>query len=110
MKREGVLLLIDRGWWDMAVDQRRYRLKRSASLVRVLGRFAPRPDLVVLLQAPPQSILKRKAELDAHELQRQMEVWREVLPSSVRREVLDVDRPFREVAEDLHHLLSEVLA
>ena len=109
MKRAGTLLLVDRGWWDMAVDQRRYRLKNSAWLVRLLGRFAPRPDLVVILQAPPATILQRKAELDAGELQRQMEVWRNVLPSRVPRELLDVDRPFGQVAGDLRLLLEKVL-
>lgn len=109
MRRAGVLLLVDRGWWDMAVDERRYRLKHSAWLVRALGHFVPRPDLVVILQAPPESILQRKAELEGHELQRQMDTWLEVLPGGVRRQVLDVDRPFEDVAGSLRGLLDQVL-
>ena len=109
MKNEGTLLLIDRGWWDMAVDQRRYKLQRSAWLVRFLGRFAPRPDVVIILQAPTAVILERKAELGADELQRQMDLWRQVLPRRVQQETLDVARSFAAVADELERLLRELL-
>lgn len=109
MKRAGTLLLIDRGWWDMAVDQRRYKLRRSAWLVRVLGRIVPRPDVVVILHASPETILQRKAELDVGEIRRQLQAWRSVLPPGIPREVLDVDGPLDRSAAELYEVVMEVL-
>lgn len=97
----GGWILLERGWWDMAVDQRRYRMQHSGWLIKVLGRLLPRPDLVVVLVAQVDQVLGRKAELPPAELERQLAAWRCVLPRRVRQCYLDAGAPASEVVRKL---------
>jgi thymidylate kinase len=97
--RRGGWVIFERGWWDHAVDPRRYRLRPPARLVSLLGRLLPRADLVFVLHAPPETIRARRPELTEAELVRQMAAWREVLPRRQRRVVLDTSRPLDEMVE-----------
>lgn len=97
--RRGGWVVFERGWWDHAVDPRRYRLRPPATLVRVLGRLLPRNDLVLVLHAPPEVIRSRRPELTTEELERQMAAWREVLPSRQARVFLDTSMPLETIRE-----------
>lgn len=77
------LIVCERGWWDLAVDPRRYRLDVPPRLVRALGSVLRKPDLAVVLSAPTETLLARKAEIDRSELERQTESWRSALPPRV---------------------------
>ena len=66
--RRGGWVLIQRGWWDMAVDPLRYRLDVPSTWLMRLGRFLPVPDLILVLEAPTITIRERKEELSAAEL------------------------------------------
>lgn len=107
---EGGWVLLERGWWDLAVDQRRYRLQRAGGLLKVLGRLLPRPDLLVVLVAPVGVLTSRKAELPAVELERQLAAWRTVVPRRVRRRYIDAGAPasavMREVLAEMHGLIA----
>jgi thymidylate kinase len=78
VRARGDLVVMERGWLDIAVDPRRYHLAVPSKLVELLGRFLPAPDLVVILAADPHMLSRRKAELPPAELHRQMRRWREV--------------------------------
>jgi thymidylate kinase len=88
----GGWVILERGWWDVAIDQRRYRLQSSAWLLRAMGRLLPRPDLVIILTAPVQTLLSRKAELSPAEFERQLKGWSTVLPQNVTRAFIDGTR------------------
>jgi thymidylate kinase len=75
---QGELVVMERGWWDFAVDPLRYRLSAKPELVERLGRLLPAPDLVILLEATPHVLLERKRELTADELARQTRMWRQI--------------------------------
>ena len=95
--RRGGWVIAERGWWDYVVDPRRYRLHPStARVARWLGRMLPRSDLVLVLEAPAETILARKSELTASEISRQIDVWRQ-LPLRERRVYIDASRPTDEV-------------
>jgi thymidylate kinase len=70
------LVLMERGYHDLAVDPRRYRLAVSPRLVRALGRFLPRPDLTILLHGDATVLHERKSELERTEIDRQQRAWR----------------------------------
>jgi hypothetical protein len=91
------LVLVERGWWDLEVDPRRYRLQGTGAAVRVLGRLLPRPDLALILEAPVEVMRGRKAELAEDELTRQGLAWQRALPKKVRQVRLDSSRPRDEV-------------
>jgi thymidylate kinase len=85
----GGWVILERGWWDVAIDQRRYRLRSSGWLLRAMGRLLPRPDLVIVLMVPVHTLLSRKAELSPAEFERQLKDWRTVLPHNVTRAFID---------------------
>ena len=90
-RRRGGLLLLERGWFDMVVDPRRYRLPiRWTPVVRRLGWLLPRPDVVLVLSGEPQALHDRKPEIGVDEVDRQIRRWRDVAPSA-GRQVVEVD-------------------
>ena len=98
--RRGGYLIIERGWWDLAVDPARYRLRPHRRLVRALGRLLPRSDLLIVLEGPPELLLMRKAECSEAELARQVRAWHDVVPERQRRVYLDVSPPVDDVVSD----------
>lgn len=72
------LVVIERGWRDLEVDPRRYRLSAGAWAVRALGRILPRADLTLVLGAPSAQIHARKPELAIDEIERQQTAWQEI--------------------------------
>ena len=90
-KRRRGILVVERGWFDMAVDPRRYRLPASLrGWVLALGRTVPRPDLAVVLHGDPTAINARKPEIGVLEVVRQIREWRSLAPRVARR-VMEID-------------------
>jgi energy-coupling factor transporter ATP-binding protein EcfA2 len=90
LKRRGELIVMERGWQDIGVDARRYRLQVPSKLVFAMARLLPAPDLILVLEAPAAVLLKRKQELPASELKRQADAWRRV-PFPRRSRVVYMD-------------------
>ena len=89
-RARSALVVLERGWFDLAVDPRRYRLAPHPRAVRILGRLLPRPDVVLMLDAKGNVVKARKDELDAGEIERQLGEWRTLLARAGRRaHVLD---------------------
>jgi hypothetical protein len=104
------LVVLERGWLDLAVDPRRYRLPGLARTVRMLGRALPRPDLALLLSAPGDHIAARKNELRANEIERQLRDWRSLLPHAGRRaESLNAAAPVEHVVEGAREVVHAAL-
>ncbi|MGH3609356.1 MAG: hypothetical protein ACRDRD_14875, partial [Pseudonocardiaceae bacterium] len=99
--RRGGWVILERGWWDVAIDQRRYRLRSSGWLLRALGHLLPRPDLVIVLRAPAQVLYSRKPELSTAEFERQLNDWTTVLPVRVRRAFIDAGRAPADVLDSV---------
>jgi hypothetical protein len=93
------LVVVQRGWFDIGVDPRRYRLQVSPRLVRLLGRTLPKADLVLILEAGAESLGERKAELPEEELERQAREWRDAPPSGRRCVRLDARLPAEQLVE-----------
>lgn len=77
VKRRKVLVLFDRFIHDLLIDPRRYRMGRVRWWMRVLLKLAPRPDLVVIITAPPEVIQARKQEVPPEETARQVAAYRQ---------------------------------
>lgn len=97
--RRGGTVIVERGWQDITIDTRRY-LVASAVPAKILSALIPRPDVLVLLSAPVETLLARKQELTADELDRQLKAWRE---KGVAREFIELDsrRPCDELVSEL---------
>lgn len=104
--RRGGFLIIERGWWDLAVDPARYRLRAHVGLVRVLGRLLPTSDLLVVLEGRADLLASRKDECSEEELARQVRAWRNIVPRRQRSLYLDVSLPLDDVVS---RVTAEVL-
>lgn len=102
-------VLFERGWWDIAVDPLRYRLKVPRRLVVVLGRLLPGPDLVVALEAEPAVLLTRKQEISGDEMVRQAGAWRELAPRIGGIAFVDASGTPEEVLERVHDTITRWL-
>jgi thymidylate kinase len=98
--RQGCVVVIERGWWDMAVDPRRYRLSVPPRLILALGRLAPKPDLVLVLDAPADVLVSRKQELPTDELDRQRRAWLDLTIPGAEKVILDAAKPLEQVVAD----------
>jgi hypothetical protein len=78
VRLRGGFVVSERWWWDLYIDPQRHRLSPLPRLVLALGRLVPRADLFFVLDAPAASILARKRELSAAEIERQRAAWSEL--------------------------------
>jgi thymidylate kinase len=107
--RRGVWIIRERGWWDMAVDPKRYRLQPHHRLFRLLGHLLPQPDLIVVLEGDPALIWSRKPELSQEEIARQRRAWHILIPAGQRRAFVDVALPVDEVVRAASRELESVI-
>lgn len=77
MLASSTLIIFDRYYQDLLVDPRRFRLRGSRWLVKLLSPIIPKPMLYLVLDADPEAIHARKGELAVEEIARQREIFRE---------------------------------
>jgi thymidylate kinase len=106
--RRGGWVVVERGWWDVLVDPRRYRLSLPRWLCRSLAHVLPRPCLVLVLSAPTAVITARKAQLSDAELMRQMKMWHEILPPKQNRLYLDTSAPRQAVLSKASRAIADL--
>jgi len=110
-RRRGALVVFDRDFDDIVIDQRRYLVQGVGTLAAVLRRFVPRADATFILDADPQAVHARKPELPVVELERQRQAFRTLAASDRRMRLVCADQPPDEVARvvcrDVIALLGE---
>jgi thymidylate kinase len=95
------LALIDRYYYDFFVDQRRYRLQVPQWLVRLGYWPITKPDLVMLLDAPPEVLQSRKQEVSFQETERQCKQYRELVGGLKNGRIIDATQTPDKVAADM---------
>lgn len=93
----GGWIILERGWWDLAVDPTRYRLDPRVNLAARLGRLLPEQDAIIILDGAPETIVTRKAELPVDEIRRQVEAWRAIAEDRKQAVLIDATQPPAEV-------------
>ena len=92
------IILSDRYYRDLLVDQRRYVYGGPVWLARWLFHFLPQPDFTFFLLTDAETIFARKAEVTKKELKRQLESYRTLAGSLGEKAVIiDVGPPEEEV-------------
>lgn len=87
------LIVFDRYYHDLLVDPRRYRYGGPMWLVRWIGKLIPKPDLWVLLDAPPHVLQARKQEVTPQETARQREAYLDLANKLPNFHVVDASQP-----------------
>ncbi|MEK6206477.1 MAG: hypothetical protein AABM32_02440 [Chloroflexota bacterium] len=98
--QRGGLVIVERGWWDMAVDPKRYRLDLPAAIYTFLGRLQSHGDLLLVLDAPVDVLVRRKAELPRAEIERQTRSWRDRHGARSVTAFLDASRGIEDLVAD----------
>jgi adenylate kinase len=106
VRRAGGSILLERGWHDLVVDPRRYRLNPPRWAARLLSRLVPRPDLTVVLVAAPELLQSRKDELPLAELRRQVEAWERFAKGSADALLVDAATPVDQIVADIRRRLA----
>jgi thymidylate kinase len=101
----GALILSNRHLLDAAVDPRRYRYGGPPALVRLMWKLLPKPDLVILLDAPPHVVRSRKQEVSPEETARQCRAYRHLLQHLPQGRIIDASLPLVEVIARTCHTI-----
>jgi thymidylate kinase len=103
------LVLHDRHMVDALVDPTRYRYAGPRWLLRLIWRLIPKPDLIVLLDAPAAVLQARKQEVAFEVTARQRDAYRALLGVLGGGQVVDVARPIVQVASEVDAIVLQVL-
>ena len=95
---------------DALVDPLRYRYNGPLGLLRFIWRVAPRPHLVILLDAPAEVVRGRKQELALEEIRRQRDAYRALVEPLACGRVVDASRPIGEVVAEVDRVILTYLA
>ena len=100
------LLILDRYLYNYWLDPGSVRFVGSRAWIRRALRWAPLPDLVVILRAPAELLLARKGELSRTETTEQERNLASLPLQNVRVLELDATRPPAELAELVYQKLA----
>ena len=110
-KMKRTLVIFDRYFDDIQIDPVRYRYSGPKWVVRIFSRFIPRPDIVVLLNAPANILQLRKKEVSRSECERQCREYFSFVSNSKNGVVIDatqdVDRVVLEVKRNIVDKMSK---
>jgi len=104
------LVVFDRYLPDALVDRRRYRFAGPSWVVRGIWRLIPKPDLVILLDAPPEMLQGRKQEVDPAETARQRAAYRAFVATLPNGRMVDAGRPLEEVVGQVEAIVLDHMA
>ena len=94
---------------DAIVDPRRYRYSGPVSLISAIWKFVPKPDLVILLDAPADVIQARKKEVEHAECSRQVTAYRKLVGAMENGRIIDAARPVDDVIADVDRTILDAL-
>lgn len=104
------LVVFDRYFDDVMIDPKRYRYGGPLWAVRILRSLVPKPDLVLILDAPPEVVLSRKQELVLEEVRRQRQLYSEYHNRISNSCLIDATASLTQVTADCTRNVVEFLA
>ncbi|HEX4123612.1 MAG TPA: hypothetical protein VHY37_02735 [Tepidisphaeraceae bacterium] len=104
-RARGGLVVNHRYLVDAIVDQKRYRYNGPIKLLNAIWRIAPKPDLIILLDAPAEVIHSRKKEVALEEIIRQREGYKAIVGSLPYAHVVSTDRSIDAAVADVESIL-----
>jgi len=106
--RRNSLVLVDRYFYNYFLDPVSVKYYGPAWLAESLRPLFPRPDLVVVLEAPADVLLARKQELSREQVIRQIDLLRRLRLDAAHTLRLDARRPAPENARAIWKKLVEL--
>ena len=106
LKIKSSLIIFDRYFDDMLVDNRRYRYGGSIVVAKIARFFIPKPDLYFILTTDAKVIYERKQEVPFKELERQIEGYR-ALADEKRYFNIDVNCTPEEIVKEITKIIMK---
>ena len=106
LKIKSSLVIFDRYFDDLLIDQRRYRYGGSLAMAKLARIFIPKPDIYFVLTTNAEVIYKRKQEVPFEELERQIKAYDEMADGK-RYFRIDVNRRPEEITKDIITVMME---
>jgi len=104
------LRIFDRYYHDILVDPKRYRYGGPMWLARWVGKMIPKPDLFILLDAPPEVLQARKQEVPFEESARQRQAYLNLVRGMKNGIIVDASRPLDEVVAEVNKVILDFMA
>ena len=95
------LVVFERYYYDLIVDPKRMRIDMPDGVAKALLPWIPKPDVVLLLDAPPEMIHARKPELPPYEVARQIKAYRTLVDELFMGHRVDATQNVEQVVHDV---------
>lgn len=107
---QNALLLHDRHMVEVRIDPKRFRFGGPKWLSRLITRLIPKPDLVLVLDAPAELLQSRKQEVPLAETARQRDAYRALAREMPAARIIDATQPLEGVVKDVKRAVVEFVA
>jgi len=109
MVRNG-FIIFDRYYYDLLLDPRRYRYGAPMWLARFVSYLVPKPDLIIILDAPVNIIHARKQEVTEEQTECQRLSYREFAELEENCKVVSADQPIEKVVSDVNKMILNYMS
>jgi len=99
------MVVVDRYFYDIMVDPKRYRLNAPTWLVYLVAKTIFKPDLVICLDAPAKIFYERKQEVPFEEVVRQREAYLKFVKKLPNGHIVDASRLLDDVARQTEDII-----
>lgn len=103
-KLSSSLVIFDRYYDDMLVDNKRYRYGGSINIAKIVRTLIPKVDIYFILTSDAKIIYERKQEVPFEELERQIDSYRS-LNDGIRYLNIDVNRTPAKIFEEIANII-----
>jgi thymidylate kinase len=109
LARSGIVVF-DRYFDDIRIDPKRYRYGGPLWLARVVRPLIPKPDLVLVLDAPDAVIISRKQEVAQEEVECQRRLYSKYQNTTSRTQSINATGAITQVTDETARVILELLA
>lgn len=106
LKIKSSLIIFDRYFDDLIVDNKRYRYGGSKHIAKLARLFIPKPDIYFILTSDAEIIYKRKQEVPFEELERQVKEYKS-LADNKRYFNINVDNTPEEIVKQVTKIIMD---
>lgn len=104
------LVVHDRHSLEVELDLKRYRYHGPARVAQWMVKRTPKPDLVIVLDAPDEVVHARKPNTPLEETQRRLNVYRDYARRNPGIQVIDTSQPLEDVVEHVRTIITSAVA
>ena len=105
LKNDSKLIVFDRYFDDVLVDNLRYRYSGSYLVAKLFLNFIPKPDIYFILSTKASIIYQRKQEVSLAELERQIMGYNNLCDNK-RYNYIEVNRLPEEIIQDIIQIID----